>query len=48
VSELPLGTRLTVNAPGPPYLVWNHFALFVLAIGFLTAEWVMRKQKNLL
>jgi hypothetical protein len=48
VAELPLGTRLTVNAPGPPYLVWNHFALFALALGFLTAEWVMRKQKNLL
>jgi hypothetical protein len=48
VGELPLGTRLTVNAPGPPYLVWNHFALFALALGLLTAEWVMRKQKNLL
>jgi hypothetical protein len=48
VAELPVGTRVTVNAPGPPYLVWNHFALFLLALGFLTAEWVLRKQNNLL
>jgi uncharacterized membrane protein len=48
VAELPVGTRMTVNAPGPPYLVWNHFALFLLALGFLTTEWLMRKQKNLL
>jgi hypothetical protein len=48
IGDLPVGTRVTVNAPGPPYIVWNHFALFALAIGFLTVEWVMRKQKNLL
>jgi hypothetical protein len=48
VEELPVGTRVTVNAPGPPYLLWNHFAVFVLALLFLTAEWVMRKQSNLL
>ncbi len=48
VAELPVGTRLSVNAPGPPYLVLNHLALFVLALGLLTTEWVMRKQKNLL
>jgi hypothetical protein len=48
VGDVPVGARLTVNAPGPPYIVWNHFALFALALGLLTAEWVMRKQKNLL
>jgi uncharacterized membrane protein len=48
VAELPVGTRITVNAPGPPYLIWNHMALFLLALGFLTAEWIMRKQNNLL
>jgi hypothetical protein len=48
VRELPVGTRVTVNAPGPPYLIWNHFAIFLLALAFLTAEWIMRKQSNLL
>jgi hypothetical protein len=48
LDELPTGTRVTVNAPGPPYVVWNHFALFLLALGLLTTEWLLRKQKNLL
>jgi hypothetical protein len=48
IAELPVGTRVTVNAPGPPYLVWNHFALFLLALLFLSTEWLLRKQKNLL
>jgi hypothetical protein len=48
LDDLPTGTRVTVNAPGPPYVMWNHFALFVLALGLLTTEWLLRKQKNLL
>jgi hypothetical protein len=48
LDELPTGTRVTVNAPGPPYVMWNHFALFALALGLLTTEWLLRKQKNLL
>jgi hypothetical protein len=48
IDDLPTGTRVTVNAPGPPYIVWNHFALFLLAIGLLTTEWLLRKEQNLL
>lgn len=48
LDDLPTGTRVTVNAPGPPYLMWDHFALFLLALGLLTTEWLLRKQKNLL
>jgi hypothetical protein len=48
LDDLPTGTRVTVNAPGPPYVVWNHLALFLLALGLLTTEWLLRKQKNLL
>jgi hypothetical protein len=48
LEELPVGTRVTVNAPGPPWLVWNHFVLFLAALLFLTTEWLLRKQKNLL
>jgi len=32
LDDLPTGTRVTVNAPGPPYVLWNRFPLFVLAI----------------
>jgi uncharacterized membrane protein len=47
-DELPSGNRVTVNAQGPPWLVWNSALLFLLALGLLTAEWLVRKQKNLL
>jgi hypothetical protein len=47
-DELPTGNRVTVNASGPPWLVWNTALLFVLALGLLTTEWLLRKQKNLL
>ena len=47
-EELPSGNRVTVNAPGAPWLVWNSSMLFVLALGLLTTEWLLRKQKNLL
>ncbi len=48
IDELPHGTRVTVNAAGPPYLVWNMVVLFLLAMGLLTTEWLLRKHKNLL
>ncbi|MFO0881149.1 MAG: VWA domain-containing protein [Gemmataceae bacterium] len=48
VEELPPGTRVTVNSGGPPFLLWNLSALFLLALGLLTTEWLLRKQKNLL
>jgi hypothetical protein len=47
-DELPAGNRVTVNASGPPWLVWNTAVLFLLALGLLTTEWLLRKQKNLL
>jgi hypothetical protein len=39
---------VTVNSTGPPWLLWNSSALFLLALGLLTTEWLLRKQKNLL
>ena len=44
-DELPTGTRVTVNAPGPPWLVWNHAALFLTALLLLSTEW--QKWKNI-
>jgi hypothetical protein len=48
VEELPAGTRVTVSASGPPWLVWNHAVLFLAALMLLTTEWLLRKQQNLL
>lgn len=48
LDDLPGGTRVTVNASGPPFLLWNLSLLFLLALGLLTTEWLLRKQKNLL
>ena len=48
LDELPTGSRITVSAPAPPRLLWSQFPLFLLALTFLTAEWLLRKQKNLL
>jgi hypothetical protein len=48
LDELPAGTRVTVNAPAPPKLVWNHALVFLAVLLFLTTEWLLRKQKNLL
>jgi hypothetical protein len=47
-EELPAGNRVTVRAPGPPFLLWNHGVLFAAALLFLTTEWLLRKEKNLL
>lgn len=47
-AELPSGTRVTINAPGPPLLVWNHVLVFLLAILLITTEWILRKRANLL
>jgi hypothetical protein len=48
LDDLPSGSRVTLNAPGPPWLVWNHVVLFAVAILLLTTEWLLRKQQNLL
>ena len=48
IDELPAGNRLTVNAAGPPMILWNSALLFVLALGLVTTEWLVRKKRNLL
>src|SRR5262249_37094944 len=47
-DELPAGTRIALSTPQPPWLLWNHFAMFGLALGLLGTEWVLRKRKYLL
>ena len=48
VADLPAGTRITVNTPQPPSLLWNHAAVYALALALLGAEWLLRKRKHLL
>jgi uncharacterized membrane protein len=48
LDELPTGHRVAVNAPGPPFLLWNSVLLFVLFLGLFSSEWLLRKLKNLL
>jgi uncharacterized membrane protein len=48
LTDLPSGSRVTLNASGPPMHLWNSLWVFALALAFLTLEWVLRKRKNLL
>lgn len=47
-TELPGGPRVALDQPCEPFSIWNSPAVFVLALGLLTAEWVMRKKWRLL
>jgi hypothetical protein len=47
-ADLPAGNRVTLKSPGEPWKVWNHTLLFLTALLLLTAEWLLRKRKNLL
>jgi hypothetical protein len=48
INELPPGTRVSLNAPGPPWLLWNTPLAFAAVLGLLTMEWLLRKRKHLL
>ncbi|HXG09300.1 MAG TPA: VWA domain-containing protein [Gemmataceae bacterium] len=47
-DELPAGTRITLSAPGRPWLLWNHLLILLLALLLLSLEWILRKRKWLL
>jgi len=48
LDDLPSGVRVTLNAPGPPALLWNNTLVFLFALGLVSLEWVLRKRKHLL
>jgi hypothetical protein len=49
LKELPTGVRVTAPVKGrDPWLIWSHALLLVVALLFLTAEWVLRKRYHLL
>jgi hypothetical protein len=45
--DLPSGSRVALRTSQPPWLLWNHTAMFLFALLVLTAEWVLRKRKHL-
>jgi hypothetical protein len=47
-DDLPAGTRVTLNATRPPFLLWNHPVVFLFALGVLGSEWFLRRQMHLL
>jgi len=48
LDDLPAGTRIALNTPREPQLLWNHWLCFLLVMGLLTSEWLLRKRKHLL
>jgi hypothetical protein len=48
LDKLPEGKRVRLDTPGPPWLLWNHMVVFLLALALLGSEWVLRKRKHLL
>lgn len=48
LDELPSGTRVSLHTPTPPWLLWNHDAVFLGALVLLGAEWALRKRRHLL
>jgi len=48
LDDLPSGVRVTLNAPGPPALLWNNTLVFLFALGLVSLEWILRKRKHLL
>ena len=48
LGDLPAGARVTLNATRPPFLLWNHPAVFLFALWVLGAEWFLRRRMHLL
>lgn len=48
LEDLPSGFRISLNTPRPPWLMWNHALMFLLVLGLLSSEWLLRKRKHLL
>jgi hypothetical protein len=48
LDDVPTGYRVSLSAPTPPLLLWNHWLIFALLMFLLTSEWILRKRKHLL
>jgi hypothetical protein len=48
LGDLPAGNRVVVSSPQPPFLLWNHTAVFAAAVLLIGTEWILRRRKHLL
>lgn len=48
VERYPLDKRVTWPASRSPWLLWNQWLAFLLALGLIAGEWILRKRKHLL
>ncbi len=48
LDDLPEGQRTQLNPAGPPYLLWASVLTFLVVLALLSAEWLLRKEWNLL
>ncbi|MSU76519.1 MAG: VWA domain-containing protein [Gemmataceae bacterium] len=48
LEEIPPGEGNPVSAQVPPTLIWNQWWMFVIFLGLITSEWILRKLKHLL
>jgi hypothetical protein len=47
-DELPEFEPVTLDQPCPPWRLWDHWALYALALALVWTEWVARKRRRLL
>jgi uncharacterized membrane protein len=40
--------RVSLSTPWPPVILWSNTLCFLVVLGLLTAEWLLRKRKHLL
>jgi hypothetical protein len=48
LDDLPPGFRVALITQQPPLLIWNHWLMFLVILGLVASEWILRKRKHLL
>ncbi len=48
LNDLPVGVRVALDQPCPPWPLWNHSLVLLLVVGLLLTEWLFRKRCQLL
>jgi hypothetical protein len=47
-AEMPEAPRVSLHQPRPPYELWSHPSMFLLGLGLIGIEWLLRKRRHLL
>jgi len=48
LEDLPTSNRVSLSTPRPPVILWSNLVVFLIVLGLLTGEWILRKRKHLL